>query len=94
MKNGDQIRLSQDLIVQEIPTYNYRYQDTKMDTISDLQALLDQIAQETDPSDIVNIYLPPSPTKGSWSSTPVFQFLWLHRRARPHHIHRHRAACG
>ena len=64
MKNGDQIRLSQDLIIQEIPTYNYRYQDTKMDTISDLQALLDQIARETAPSDIVNIYLPPVTYEG------------------------------
>ena len=64
MKNGDQIRLSQDLIIQEIPTYNYRYQDAKMDTISDLQALLDQIARETAPSDIVNIYLPPVTYEG------------------------------
>lgn len=69
MKNGDVIRLRQDEIIEPIKTYTYDYHDIPMDTIEELQALVDQVAQETEDSDVVNIYLPPVTYEGSLSIT-------------------------
>ena len=59
MKNGDLIRVRQNIIVTCIHTYTYDYRDYPMDTLEELQALLDQIEGETGPRDEVNICLPP-----------------------------------
>ena len=64
MKNGDVIRVRQNIHVTAIITHEYHWEDTPMDTVEDLQALLDQTAQEIAPSDLVYIYLPPVTYEG------------------------------
>lgn len=59
MKNGDIIRLRQDLVITATRTLDYRYQDYPMQTIEELEALMDEIEQEVSPDDTVNLYLPP-----------------------------------
>lgn len=59
MKNGDVIRLRQDLVITATRTLDYRYQDYPMQTIEELEALMDEIEQEVSPDDTVNLYLPP-----------------------------------
>ena len=65
MNNGDTIRLRTQVILTLIQTYNYHWEDTPMDTLEELQALIDQIAGEVEPSAVVNIYLPPVRYEGS-----------------------------
>ena len=65
MKNGDTIRLRQDLHVTPIPVYNYYPEDAPMDTLADLQALVDELAETVEPSAKVNLFLPPVTYQGS-----------------------------
>lgn len=58
MKNGDTIRLRQKMVADLIPTYYYYPDDTPMDTLEALQALVDEIAQTIEPEAVVNVYLP------------------------------------
>lgn len=59
MKNGDVIRVRQNIIVTLIHTLVYDYHDYPMNTVAELSDLLAQIDQETDRMDEVKIYLPP-----------------------------------
>ena len=59
MKNGDVIRLRQPWIFQSVTTYNYTSQDAPMETIEDLQALVDQVEAVTTEWDSIYFYLPP-----------------------------------
>lgn len=59
MKNGDTIILRQYIHATLRETAIYRYEETPMDTLEELQALLDTIDQEVDPETSVVIYLPP-----------------------------------
>ncbi len=59
MKNGDVIKISHALIIHEQPTASYYPSDAPMDTIEELQSLLDKIEAEVDPATVVSIYLPP-----------------------------------
>ena len=59
MKNGDVIRVRQNIIVTLIRTLSYDYHDYPMNTTEELASLLEQIDRETDPMDEVKIYLPP-----------------------------------
>ena len=65
MKNGDVIRIRQDLIVTAIETYNYSYQDYPMETMEELQALVDRIGEELTGDEVVNLYLPPVTYQGT-----------------------------
>ena len=65
LENGDVIRLRQDLSVTAIRTYDYYPEDAPMDTLADLQALVDEIAESTEPEAVVNIHLPPVTYAGS-----------------------------
>ena len=65
MKNGDVIRLRQNLVVTAIETHDYSYQDYPMDTIQELQALVDRIGEEVSRDDVVNLYLPPVTYQGT-----------------------------
>ena len=56
MKNGDVIRLSQDLEVTAAPTYDYDF--SPMGTVEELQALLDKLADTLGPDAAVSIHLP------------------------------------
>lgn len=64
MKNGDVIRLKQ--IYEVIPLVHQVYtpEDTPLDTIEDLEALLKRIEQEIPADTIVDIYLPPVTYEG------------------------------
>ena len=58
MKNGDVIRVRQNIHITPIITHVYNWHDYPMGTIEELQTLLDQIAGETAASDQVEVYLP------------------------------------
>ncbi len=59
MKNGDTIRLYQNMIVTATETHVYTPEEVDMDTLEQLQALVDGLAQEIPEYDVVQIYLPP-----------------------------------
>ena len=59
MKNGDTIRLHQELIFQPVETLDFYPEDYPMDTIEDLRALVDRIEAEVPLPTVVNLHLPP-----------------------------------
>ena len=71
MKNGDTIFLRQKIDFQRADTAHYYPEDYDMDTIEDLQALVDQIQAEVPLSTVVRIHLPPVTYEGG---------LTIHRR--------------
>ena len=64
MKNGDRIRLSQRFEISVRPTLVFTEEDTPMDTLEDLQALLDRIYETDGTSSSVTVYLPPRTYEG------------------------------
>lgn len=64
MKNGDQIRVHQDHHFDCVNTYNYTSEDAPMETLEELQALIDEIGRTVETEAIVNIYLPPVTYEG------------------------------
>ena len=64
MANGDTIKLRQKIHVDPIETYDYHYEDYPMDTVEQLQALVDQITKEVPLPTVVNLYLPPVTYEG------------------------------
>ena len=64
MKNGDVIRLMQTYEVIPLAHQVYTPQDTPLDTIEDLKALLERIEREVPADTIVDIYLPPVTYQG------------------------------
>ena len=58
MKNGDTIRLRQTYKPELIETRDYYPEDYPMDTIEDLQALVDRIGAEVPLPTVVNLHLP------------------------------------
>ena len=65
MKNGDTIRLKQTFSVTPLLHQVYTPEDTCMDTLEDLNALLERINTEVPEETIVDIYLPPVTYEGS-----------------------------
>ena len=59
LKNGDTIHLRQRLRLEPVDTLNYYPEDYKMDTIEDLQALVEQIEAEVPLPTVVRLHLPP-----------------------------------
>ncbi len=59
MKNGDTIKVSQDMIIEETPVYDYHYEDYPMETTEELQDLVNEIAKNAESNAVVNLYLPP-----------------------------------
>lgn len=64
MDNGDVIRLRQDLHFRLAQTYDYYPEDYPMETIEELQALVDHIEGTVDLPTVVNLYLPPVTYEG------------------------------
>ena len=58
MENGDTIRLRQKIAVEQVRTYDYGPEEYPMDTIEDLQALVDRIAETVPLPAVVNLHLP------------------------------------
>lgn len=58
MKNGDTIVLRSDLAITPTKVYNYSVENADLSGSAALQALIDQIAGETEAKDVVNISLP------------------------------------
>ena len=58
MKNGDRIQLQQQLTVEKQKTAVYTADAWPMDTIEDLQALLQHIEETESPDTVVTVYLP------------------------------------
>ena len=61
---GDTIRLRQRLTVEPIETYDYYWQEWPMDTIDQLQALVDRVTEEVPLPHVVNLHLPPVTYQG------------------------------
>lgn len=58
MRNGDTVTLTQVEEYGERPAVDYRWENEDMTTPTALQALLDRAAEETEPEDVVTVYLP------------------------------------
>ena len=58
MKNGDILRLHQNLIVNTLPTAEYHFTEYPMDTVEELRALLDTIRTEHSPDTKIILTLP------------------------------------
>ena len=58
MANKDRIVLRQALTINEQQIISIYPQDAPMETIEELQALMDRMAEETDPTAVINLYLP------------------------------------
>ena len=59
MKNGDTIRLHQELIFEPVETLDVYPEDAPMDTIEDLRALVERLEEEAPLPTVVNLHLPP-----------------------------------
>ncbi len=64
MKNGDTIRLRQTYAVIPLEHQVYSFEDTPMENLEELNALLERIDEEVAPEMIVDIYLPPVTYEG------------------------------
>lgn len=58
MKNGDTIHLRQSYEITPIQVYDYYPEEHPMDTIEDLQALIDSISGQVEEVAVVNLHLP------------------------------------
>ena len=58
MKNGDTIFLRLNFTIYLTPIYNYSSENADLSSSASLQALIDQVAGETEKKDVVNIQLP------------------------------------
>ena len=65
MQNGDVIRLYQRMELGVVPTQHFFPEDAPMDTLEDLQALVDKVNQTITPDIIVYLHLPAVTYKGS-----------------------------
>ena len=65
MNNGDTIRLQHRLDIEPVDVRVYTPDDAPMDTLEELQATVDQLAQDTKPTDIVELHLPPVTYEGT-----------------------------
>ena len=65
MKNGDTIRLYQRMALGVVPTRHFYPEDVPMDTMDDLQALVDQVNETITSDIIVYIHLPAVTYEGS-----------------------------
>lgn len=59
MKNGDTILLRQTLVFEPVDTVHYYPEDYDMDTIEDLQALVDRLQEEVSLPTVIHLHLPP-----------------------------------
>lgn len=64
MKNGDTITLRQTYEVTPIPVYDYYPEEHPMDTVEELQALIDSISGQVEDLAVVNLHLPPVTYEG------------------------------
>lgn len=69
MKSGDVIRVRQNILVTLIHTLVYDWHDYPMDTLEQLQDLVDRLAEETYYMDEVKLYLPPVTYEGKLELT-------------------------
>ena len=58
MVNGDTIRLTQELSLQVVPSYDIYPADAPMETAAELQALIDSLPSRLEPNALVTLHLP------------------------------------
>lgn len=58
MKNGDTLLLRQHINIYPVETRSYYADETPMETIEDLQALMTELEEASDDDAVINIYLP------------------------------------
>lgn len=69
MKNGDTILLRHKMVIEPVEVVDYTPADYDMDTIEDLQALVDQIQAEVPLPTVVRLNLPPVHYEGGLTIT-------------------------
>ena len=69
MKNGDTILLRHKMMIEPVDVVDYTPADYPMDTIKDLQALVDQIQEEVPLPTVVRLNLPPIHYEGGLTIT-------------------------
>ena len=69
MKNGDTILLRHKMMIEPVDVVDYTPADYPMDTIEDLQALVDQIQEEVPLPTVVRLNLPPIHYEGGLTIT-------------------------
>lgn len=69
MKNGDLIRVRQDLHITPKITHVYHWEEEPMSTIEELQALVDRINEEIPVDELVKLYLPAVTYEGALNLT-------------------------
>ena len=69
MKNGDTLLLRHKLVIEPVEVVDYTPADYDMDTIEDLQALVDQIQEEVPLPTVVRLNLPPVHYEGGLTIT-------------------------
>lgn len=74
MKNGDMIRVRQNIHISLILTHEYHWQDYPMNTLEDLQSLMNDISAQVNPFDEVILYLPPVTYEGDLELQRAFEF--------------------
>ena len=74
MKNGDMIRVRQNIHISLILTHEYHWEDYPMDTLEELQSLMDDISAQVNPADEVILYLPPVTYEGDLELQRSFEF--------------------
>ena len=75
MKNGDTLRLSHKITCTGIQVIVYHYEDTPMETVDEIHALIQKTADET-PDAILKLYLPPVTYEGSLVMDTTTAFLF------------------
>ena len=64
MKNGDTLRLQHAFTCELQEVLDYHYEDTPLESIEQIEALIGKVTEEEAPDTIVNLYLPPVTYEG------------------------------
>ena len=64
LKNGDRIRVHQNQHFSCVNVYDYTPEDAPMETLEELQALVDELGRTLEPDAVVNLHLPPVTYEG------------------------------
>lgn len=65
MKNKDILRLNQTVICEELPCIDYHFEDTPMETVEQISALIKKTAEEEPPETVLRLFLPPVTYEGT-----------------------------
>ena len=65
MKNRDILRLYQTITCEALPCIDYHFEDTPMETVEQISALIKKTAEEETPETVLRLFLPPVTYEGT-----------------------------